>query len=319
MMEKTFLGLQVSDIFYNFFIYSFLGWIYESLFVSFNKKTWVNRGFLNGPIIPIYGCGATLFYIVFFNDHTIYLTQTISLLHISCLFLIGMLSATILEYVTSWVMEKLFHAKWWDYSDYKYNIQGRISLKASLFWGFLSVIMALFIQPQVSKLTNRIQGKSGLILGTILSVLFLCDFTITVIVTLQLNQKLQAMEKLREELYEYAVGLKWYEVREELKGRLQNSRVYDFIEEFRASLDKSYDRFQDKHRQLSQQMTEKKQLFAEVEGRIKEFSAKYKVQSSGKLQRMIYKRMFKAFPNLKVKNHQGVFADLKERLKRKTK
>lgn len=287
------MGLEFFDIYYNFFIYSFFGWIYESLYVSFRKKTWVNRGFLNGPIIPIYGCGATLFYILFYNEYMINLTKSITLIHIAFLFMIGMICATILEFVTSWVMEKLFHAKWWDYSDYKYNIQGRISLLPSLFWGFLSVMMALFIQPQVSKLTDHIPKKAGNILAIILLILFLLDFTITVVVTLQLGQKLQAMDRLREELYEYTTGLKWYEVKEEIKGRFASTRAAEFIEELRASLEK-----------------------VDVEAKIKEFTAKYRKETSGELQKLIYKRMFKAFPNMKSINHEGAFKDLKEKLKR---
>lgn len=314
-MENTVLGIKIFDIFFNFFIYSFFGWIYESLFVSFHKKKWVNRGFLNGPIIPIYGCGATLFYILFYNEHTISITESVTIAHVAFLYMTGMLSATILEYVTSWAMEKLFHAKWWDYSDYKYNIKGRISLKASLFWGFLSVVMALFIQPFVSKLTGFIPKKTGEILAGFISVIFLSDLTVTVIVTLQLDKKLQAMEKLREELYEYAFGLKWYELREGIKGRINKSRMYTFVEEFRLALDTNYERLHEKF--LAQaQKTEKNQMLQQFEERIKEFSNKYRKESSGKLQELIYKRMFNAFPNMKIKNHEGVFADLKERLKR---
>ncbi|WP_066716142.1 putative ABC transporter permease [Clostridium sp. Marseille-P299] len=314
-MGKTILGLEVFDIFYNFFIYSFFGWIYESLYVSFCKKTWINRGFLNGPVIPIYGFGATFFYIIFFNTHTVTLTQSVTPRNVVLLYFIGMISATVLEFVTSWVMEKLFHAKWWDYSDRKFNIQGRISLIPSLFWGFLSVVMAYLIQPAVTKFTDKIPRNVGDIVLFALMIVFLSDLTVTVIATLQLNHKLQVMEKLREELYEYAMGLKWYEKREEIKGKISNPHVREFLNEFRESLDKSYERFQEKQKQLSLQMSEKKQLFVEVEDKIKEFKTAYKKQTNNKLQRNIYKRLFKAFPNMKVSHHEGAFADLKERLK----
>lgn len=314
-METTVLGLKIFDIFYNFFIYSFFGWIYESLYVSFCKKTWINRGFLNGPVIPIYGFGATCFYIIFFNSHTVSLTQSVTLTHIVLLYLIGMIAATILEYITSWVMEKLFHAKWWDYSDRKFNIKGRISLVPSLFWGFLSVIMAYLIQPRVTKITAKIPDNFGKLLGVILALLFLTDFTVTVVATLQLNHKLNVMEKLREELYEYAMGVKWYEMREEIKGKITNPHVLEFLYEFREALDNSYEKFQEKQKQLTMQMLEKKQYFAQVDEKIKEFKTVYKKQTNNKLQKNIYKRLFKAFPNMKVKNHEGVFADLKERIK----
>ena len=316
-MEIKILNLKLIDIFYNFFIYSFFGWIYESVYVSICKKTWVNRGFLNGPIIPIYGFGATFFYIMFFNSHMVYLTRTFTLEHVLILYFVGMISATILEYVTSFLMEKIFHAKWWDYSDYKYNIQGRISLIPSLFWGLLSVIMAYIIQPRISILTDKITSNIGWLLGMILLLIFLVDFILTVVATLQLHQKLQILESLREGLYEYAEGLKWYDVREEMKVKLRNSHVHEFLEEFRESLDKSFERFQAKQKQLSLKGADRKFYFTEIEERIKDFKASYKKQSNNLLQKNIYKRLFRAFPNLKIKNQEGVFEDLKERVQEK--
>lgn len=309
--------LNVIDIFYNFFIYSFFGWIYESTYVSIRKRTWINRGFLNGPIIPIYGFGATFFYIMFFNSHMVHLTQSVTVEHVMILYFIGMISATALEYVTSWFMEKIFHAKWWDYSHYKYNIHGRISLIPSLFWGVLSVVMAFIIQPKVSILTDKISSQMGWIFVVALSVIFLVDFGLTVVATLQLHQKLQILESLREGLYEYAEGFKWYEIREEMKVKLRNSHVREFIEEFRESLDKSYERFLERQKKLS--ITDKVRTVAEIEERIREFASNYKKQSSNRLQKSIYKRLFKAFPNMKIKNQEGVLTDLKERIEEKIK
>lgn len=311
--------LNVIDIFYNFFIYSFFGWIYESTYVSIRKRTWINRGFLNGPIIPIYGFGATFFYIMFFNSHMVHLTKSVTVEHITILYFIGMISATVLEYVTSWFMEKIFHAKWWDYSHYKYNINGRISLIPSLFWGVLSVVMAFVIQPKVSILTDKISSHMGWIFGVVLSLIFLVDFGLTVVATLQLHQKLQILENLREGLYEYADGFKWYEIREEMKVKLRNSHVREFLEEFRESLDKSYDRFLEKQKQISMKSADKVRTVAEIEERIRVFASNYKKQSSNRLQKSIYKRLFKAFPNLKVKNQEGVLTDLKERIEEKIK
>ena len=318
-MEMKIFDLNVIDIFYNFFIYSFFGWIYESTYVSIRKRTWINRGFLNGPIIPIYGFGATFFYIMFFNSHMVHLTKSVTVEHITILYFIGMISATVLEYVTSWFMEKIFHAKWWDYSHYKYNINGRISLIPSLFWGVLSVVMAFVIQPKVSILTDKISSHMGWIFGVVLSLIFLVDFGLTVVATLQLHQKLQILENLREGLYEYAEGFKWYEIREEMKVKLRNSHVREFLEEFRESLDKSYDRFLEKQKQISMKSADKVRTVAEIEERIRVFASNYKKQSSNRLQKSIYKRLFKAFPNLKVKNQEGVLTDLKERNEEKIK
>lgn len=109
-----------------FIIYCMAGWIWESCFCSIKAKKWINRGFLLGPYIPIYGCGALSVYLLLYPAQE----------HLLAVFTGGMILASILEFFTSWIMEKLFAATWWDYSKEKFNIQGRICLKASLLWGF---------------------------------------------------------------------------------------------------------------------------------------------------------------------------------------
>lgn len=151
MWEARFFGFEFYFLVYNFFLYSFCGWIYESTLVSIQHKTWVNRGFLNGPIVPIYGAGATAVYLFLSGipDEPV------------LIFVIGMLVATVLEYLTSYVMEKLFHAKWWDYSNYKYHFQGRICLLASLLWGFLSLLMMDVLQPFMNSVIASIPRRAG--------------------------------------------------------------------------------------------------------------------------------------------------------------
>ena len=108
-----------------FIIYSFFGWVYESLWASFNERQWVNRGFLSGPVIPIYGFGAVSFVLLLSDIN-----------NPAYIFILGMLIASILEYFTSWAMEKLFHARWWDYNHYPFNLNGRICLYGALLFGF---------------------------------------------------------------------------------------------------------------------------------------------------------------------------------------
>ena len=100
-----------------FLFYSFVGWMYESILVSCQQHRLVNRGFLNGPLCPIYGTGAILGVAILGNVHNPII-----------IFLISMVGATILEYTTSCVMEQLFHARWWDYSNFRFNLQGRVCL-----------------------------------------------------------------------------------------------------------------------------------------------------------------------------------------------
>lgn len=307
-------GISVNDVLANFFFYSFLGWIYESTLVSVRKRTLTNRGFLNGPIIPIYGFAATFIYMAFYNEYAISLTEEVNALHISEVFFFGMVIASILEYITSYLMEKFFHAKWWDYSNYPLNIKGRISLPSSLFWGLLSTVMVYLIQPAVNNLLLQIPRPLGDYVLIAAVAAGSCDLILTVDVTLKLNKKLEVLERLREEVFEYTMGLKWYERKEELKGRLTHSKVGEFAEELLGLVNKSYE----KHlqRKVSEDSMERRKIRIDIEQRIKKFMELYNKSGNTHLQKSIYKRMFKAFPNMKMVGKEGVFADFKDKIKK---
>ncbi|MFW5632453.1 MAG: putative ABC transporter permease, partial [Acetivibrio ethanolgignens] len=227
MWEARFFGFEFYFLVYNFFLYSFCGWIYESTLVSIQHKTWVNRGFLNGPIVPIYGAGATAVYLFLSGipDEPV------------LIFVIGMLVATVLEYLTSYVMEKLFHAKWWDYSNYKYHFQGRICLLASLLWGFLSLLMMDVLQPFMNSVIASIPRRAGEIAGYFIFLLFGTDLTVTIIYTLQLDKKLEELSNFREEFMEYLEGTRLYETKEELRERFESLSVHAIGESMRARME----------------------------------------------------------------------------------
>lgn len=124
-----------------FFIYSFLGWVWECTYALIKDKKLINRGFLYGPIIPIYGFGAISVLIV-----TIPYEKNMALTY-----LIGMASATTLEYITGLLMEKIFEIRYWDYSENKFNINGYICLYAALCWGIFSVLLTKIIHPLIEK------------------------------------------------------------------------------------------------------------------------------------------------------------------------
>ena len=122
-----------------FYVYCFLGWCWETAFVSINKKKFVNRGFMVGPWLPIYGSGAVaVLWIVLPVRDNIFLV-----------FLFGMLAATILEYCTGTVMEALFKVRYWDYSNHPFNINGHVCLLCSLGWGVFSVLLAYVLHRPV--------------------------------------------------------------------------------------------------------------------------------------------------------------------------
>lgn len=129
-----------------FYIYCFLGWIWECCYVSAHEKKWVNRGFLHGPFLPIYGFGAICVLL-----STMYVRDNYVLTY-----LFGMIGATILEYVTGTVMEALFKVRYWDYSTQKFNLNGHICLFVSLGWGVFSLILVNFLNRPIETIVMAI-------------------------------------------------------------------------------------------------------------------------------------------------------------------
>ena len=148
-----------------FYLYCFIGWIWESCYVSLKKHKWVNRGFLKGPLLPIYGSGAIVVLI-----STLTVENNLLLV-----FAIGMISATILEYITGVVMEKLFHVRYWDYSKEPFNINGHICLISSLAWGVFSVLLVRFVNPNIASLVIVIPERISEIISYIITVLITID------------------------------------------------------------------------------------------------------------------------------------------------
>lgn len=129
-----------------FFFYCLCGWVWESCYVSVRQHRWVNRGFLHGPLLPIYGSGAIIILLA-----TIRVQDSPALI-----FLFGMIAATILEYFTGAAMEALFHVRYWDYTSQKWNIRGYICLSSTLAWGVFSILLVKGIHPPVADLLLRI-------------------------------------------------------------------------------------------------------------------------------------------------------------------
>lgn len=311
MWNLEIAGFSFYVLFYNFIIYSFFGWIWESCFVSVQKGEWINRGFLNGPLIPLYGSGATLVYMMIAPIQE----------HPSYVFLVGMTAATILEYITSYVMEKLFHAKWWDYSNYRYHFQGRICLLASLFWGFLSLLMADVFQPFVDSIIAAIPRRIGEVAGVAIGTGFIVDVVITVIYTVQWDKKLEELEHIREEFTEYLEGTRLYETKEDIRIQLERLSLSGYAEGFRSfrdELDEKYDDLVERFRErkesypefVSAEMKEFKEEFKEeITERMNHILSKYQNRLSGSS--FVEKRLLKAFPTMKITRDTAFLEDMK--------
>lgn len=183
-----------------FFIYCFLGWIIESTIVSYSQKRFVNRGFLKGTILPIYGFGALIILLV-----TLPVKKNIFLIY-----LFGMISATILEYIASLLMDSLLTMKYWDYSNEKFNLKGRICLKSSLFWGVLSIFLTLVVHNPIEKLVLNIPYIN--ILALVLIIYLIIDFSFSLYNAINLNKILSILETIKNE-----IELTYEEIKEKSK------------------------------------------------------------------------------------------------------
>lgn len=177
-----------------FFIYSFIGWLWETVYCSLKARKFVYRGFLIGPYCPIYGFG--ILGVLYFLEP---LRQNIMILYILSTILV-----TILEYITSYGLEKLFHASWWDYKDVPFNLNGRVALPVSLFWGIGCVLIVRVIHPKVMLFERFLSEKFGVMLPILLLVLIISDLVYTLInmqsfkkVTAQIST---AVEERKQEL-----------------------------------------------------------------------------------------------------------------------
>ncbi len=164
-------------VFY-FFMYSAFGWVAECIYCSIGQKKWVNRGFLKGPICPIYGTGALVMMVCIqpFSSHfeKWYVNSII-------VFFLGAVLCNIVEFVTSVIMEKLFNARWWDYSGKRFNIQGRICLSHTIYWGLLSVVFVQLAHPHIHKfLTNLISDSVRNDILLVVFTIFIIDLINTV-------------------------------------------------------------------------------------------------------------------------------------------
>lgn len=173
-----------------FIIYAFLGWCSEVAFAAVNKGKFVNRGFLNGPVCPIYGVGMLIVVLCLWNlrDRPL------------LLFLGSALLTTALEFVTGFVLERFFHDKWWDYSDMPFNIKGYVCLKFTILWGLAASFIIGAIHRFIYMLIEKTPFVLGVILLAVFSAAFIADFIVTLTALVKLPKKLKAMAEAERAL-----------------------------------------------------------------------------------------------------------------------
>ena len=276
------LEYSVLDYIFYFFFYSFIGWFFESCYCSIRPKKWVNRGFLRGPICPIYGTGGLVMMICLLPlrhiTKNLYVNEFL-------IFITGAILCDIVEFMTSYIMEKLFNARWWDYSNKKFNIQGRICLTHTFYWGTCSCLFVFILEPIMNLyLVGQVSESSRNILTYIFLTVFAFDLLDTVINALGIRDISSKFMKLSEEISEFAI------------------QVYSTIG------GKSEDESEAMKKELNEKFNELRSNYDKFKSDLKAIKSKSK------------KRLFKAFPFLEDgmakqdKLLEDLFADLKDKI-----
>lgn len=261
-----------------FFVYGFLGWCTEVIFAAFKQHRFVNRGFLNGPICPIYGVSVTLVIACLeaFQSNLL-------LLYISSVILV-----TVLEGVTGWAMDKLFHNKWWDYSKLPFNIGGYVCLLFSLIWGVACVFIVYFVHPLIHQVLSLIPHTAGIALIAILGIALLSDMIVTTSAIVKFNQYLELLKHITDELHAISnqIGAELY----------QNvMHVLDMQESSRQKLD-------DVKLEVSEEI------------RMQIVELKTRAQNLGEKVPKPARRLLKAFPKLESRNYKAQLELFRQKL-----
>lgn len=301
-----------------FFWYCFLGWIWECFYVSVNqawkKKKWdfINRGFLHGPLIPIYGFAAI----------TILLTTLQLRGNTLAVYVIGALTATLFEIVTGTVMERLFKVKYWDYSDMPLNYKGHICLFVSLFWGLFSVLLVQVIHVPAENIILGIPKFMSEIIAFSMMIMFVYDISVSFNEAMDLrdileslsenNETIQRLERRYDALVAFTPIPDLEELREELGEMKSNAReniIYN-VERLRWKNEQRIDRIKE-YLQFPEleEMLEQKEILEKLE------SYKRRLMEKSNKQFLRAVNQLKRNPDVKSEKYQETLDILKELLR----
>lgn len=304
-----------------FYIYCFLGWCFESGYATIKQRKLTNRGFLRGPYIPIYAFGAIFVLIITDNFQGSILSVYFS----------GLIAATVLEYITGYVMEKLFKVKYWDYSDHKFNLNGYISLSTSIAWGFLSVLLTEVLQVNVYRFVSMLTEHDLKISIAITSTVFFLDLILSIKAAFSIAKAYAALERAKLEFLE--VKDKLSVIADELLNETQSkiigikdsvaermSQANGYISTGKESLSALKSEIENVLSSLSNTVASKSPTYLELKRKYEVAGEKYTLTfpKMGKIMSFFIKNMIKGNPGLN-KKYLSQLKELSEIRKRNNK
>ena len=299
-----------------FMIYSFLGWVLEVVYHAVGQGLVVNRGFLNGPVCPIYAVGVILIFTLaeLVYEGGVEATQTI------VLFAGGVVFATAVELFGGWALDKLFHARWWDYSNEPFNLHGYICLKFSLLWGLAIVFVVRVLHPFIAAHSAAmIPEKYGWPVLAVLGAAYLADIIVTVAIIIGLNKRITELDDMRANMRTVSDNLS------EVLGkgglmtaqRIESGQVQaalakaELAEKMEAGRAEAAGRIE-KVRADAQQRRDARAEALEAQLDRAEATVGVWFEKQSKMRAYIMKRIIKAFPDFALHEHEETLAELKQ-------
>lgn len=281
-----------------FFIYAFLGWCTEVSYAALVTGKFVNRGFLNGPVCPVYGFGVVI------------VLTCLSPLEDNLLFLFAgsVVLTSALEWLTGFVLEKLFHQRWWDYSNEPFNLNGYVCLRFSIAWGFACMFVVKLLHPTVLLFIRIVPKPVGIALLVVLGAVMAVDLTATVSAVVKLNRRLEQIDELAAKIKEASNEF----------GENLADRVLDAAERgagWKEDIDELAFRLAERRAELADEIEEweqrREERTAQVRGQLEEW--RNGVQELLERESFVHGRLLRAFPRLRSIDHGGALERLRRR------
>lgn len=294
--------MQLMRIVLLFYIYAFFGWCMEVAFAACKEGRFVNRGFLNGPICPIYGFGVV--------GVALLLQPLVD--NLPLLFVGSVVVTTAIEYLTGFVLEKVFHARWWDYSDMPLNIGGYVCLLFSLLWGLACVVVLKLVHPLINGVVNWLPDPAVIALACTFTAVVIVDIVATLAAIRKLNERLKRLTELAAEIHALS---------DEIGQKISDSTLAAKrkAEEGEEKLSESVQRLTERRQETEERIGQGRRAVADAldHGRlaVSERLSGLKERFSGALEEAprSQRRLMNAFPRLTSSRYQDALNALREK------